>query len=69
MKYKRDHGYKGLIPLTNVVIDCQYNPDNDILFITLKDHDNPYPTSINLGLNKKVREQLKDCLTVDYHKE
>jgi hypothetical protein len=66
MKYKKDFAYKGIIPLSNIMIDSQYNPDIDTLFVTIKDLNYPNDTKMVLALKKNVREQLRDCLNVEY---
>lgn len=66
LKYKKDFAYKGVIPLSNILIDSQYNPEIDTLLITIKDIYNPHETKMLLALNKKVRDQLIDCLNVEY---
>lgn len=66
LKYKKDFAYKGVIPLSNIMIDSQYNPEIDTLFVTIKDLYSPHETKMTMALKKNVRDQLIDCLNVEY---
>lgn len=62
LKYKKDTAYRGNLPLTNVAIDLQYNPDLDLLnFLIIAGK-----YKLNLSLTKKMRDQLIDALRVEY---